>query len=181
MATYILSRTAGTYANNGCFRVAFFSSFLIRKLEENGGYDNVKKWSSKSGLDIFSPCCTALIVPVNIGNAHWCLAVAFMREKRILYYDSMGGPGNSVHLLLQYIVGEARDKKQQVGIHNSCLRAYIIAICFAHRHLTHHSGQLSRHPSLIHRNKITGTIVASSLAWLQITSLTKNPSLMCSR
>ena len=136
MATYILLRTAGT--NAGCFRVAFFSTFLIRKLGESGGYSNVRKWSSRMDLDIFAPSCMALIVPVHVGMSHWCLAVAFMRKKRILYYDSLeGGVGvESVDLLLQCIVGEARDKKKQVRIHNTCLLAYIIAICFVHRQLT---------------------------------------------
>ena len=68
----------------------------------------------------------ALIVPVHVGGSHWCLAVAFMREKRIVYYDSLGGVSVSVDLLLQYIVGEARDKKQQVRIHNTCLLAALV-------------------------------------------------------
>ena len=134
MATHILSRTAGTNAD--CLRVAFFSTFLMRKLGEDGGYSNVRKWSSRMDLDIFAPSCMALIVPVHVGGSHWCLAVAFMREKRIVYYDSLGGVSGTVDLLLQYIVGEARDKKQQVRIHNTCLLAYIIAICFVHRQLT---------------------------------------------
>ena len=79
----------------------------------------------------------ALIVPVHVGMAYWCLAVAFMRKTHPILYDSLGGAaGDSVNLLLQYIVGEARDKKHQVHIQNSCLLAYIIAICFVHRQLT---------------------------------------------
>lgn len=31
--------------------------------------------------------------PVNLGNTHWCLAVIFMQEKKIQYYDSMSGAG----------------------------------------------------------------------------------------
>ena len=30
-----------------------------------------------------------LIVPVNVSNSRWCLAVAHVRERRLQYYDSM--------------------------------------------------------------------------------------------
>lgn len=34
-----------------------------------------------------------IFFPVNLGNMHWCLAVVYMQEKKIQYYDSMNGAG----------------------------------------------------------------------------------------
>ena len=31
-----------------------------------------------------------VFIPVNLNNAHWCLAVIYMQTKRIEYYDSLG-------------------------------------------------------------------------------------------
>jgi hypothetical protein len=50
----------------------------------------VKRWSKKvksAGGCVFK--LDKLIVPVNVSNSHWCLAVAHVRERRLQYYDSM--------------------------------------------------------------------------------------------
>ena len=44
-----------------------------------------------TSFDIFDR--DKIFCPVNLGNTHWCMAVIFMQEKRIQYYDSMGGQG----------------------------------------------------------------------------------------
>ena len=54
----------------------------------------MKRWSKKvksTGGCVFE--LDKLIVPVNVSNSHWCLAVAHARERRLQYYDSMGGQG----------------------------------------------------------------------------------------
>ena len=50
----------------------------------------MKRWSKKvksTGGCVFK--LDKLIVPVNVSNSHWCLAVAHVRERRLQYYDSM--------------------------------------------------------------------------------------------
>ena len=50
----------------------------------------MKRWSKKvksAGGCVFK--LDKLIVPVNVSNSHWCLAVAHVRERRLQYYDSM--------------------------------------------------------------------------------------------
>jgi len=34
-----------------------------------------------------------VIIPINIGNSHWTLAVIYVARKVVAYYDSMGGTG----------------------------------------------------------------------------------------
>ena len=34
-----------------------------------------------------------IFIPVNLNQAHWCLAVIFIQEQKIQYYDSMNGRG----------------------------------------------------------------------------------------
>ena len=64
-------------------------------------------------------CATAVRVrvirkPVSIDNTHWCLAVVHVREKRIQYYDSMGGPGTQyLRALRRWVVDEMKDKKEK--------------------------------------------------------------------
>jgi hypothetical protein len=51
---------------------------------------------------IFHPCQfdvfkkDIIILPVNLGNAHWVCAAINIREKRFEYYDSMGNPDKGV-------------------------------------------------------------------------------------
>ena len=45
---------------------------------------------------------------------HWCLACIFVKEKKIQYYDSMNGQGQSVlNNLLQYLKDEHLKKKEK--------------------------------------------------------------------
>ncbi len=61
---------------------------------ERGKYNymNIQRWFSKvPQKDIFK--LKYIICPVNIDNVHWTIAVIFMEEKRIQWYDSCGGTG----------------------------------------------------------------------------------------
>jgi Ulp1 family protease len=73
-------------------RSHFFNSFFLTKLLDDSHsycYANVKRWTKK--FDLFA--CDKVFCPVNISNTHWCLAVIHVQDKRIQYYDSMGGAG----------------------------------------------------------------------------------------
>ena len=48
------------------------------------------RWTRK--IDLFSK--HKVFFPINISNTHWTLAVSYMDEKKIVYYDSLGGVGD---------------------------------------------------------------------------------------
>ena len=57
-----------------------------------------------------------LVVPANVGNSHWCLCVAFVQQKKIQYFDSMGGPGfRFMRGLKQYFKDEAKKYRGQAS------------------------------------------------------------------
>ena len=102
-------------------RSHFFNSFFVQNLfdEKNANYDkrgkynynNVKRWSKKvPGKDVFH--LKYIICPINLDNMHWTSAVIFMEEKRIQYYDSLGGTDyGKLEGLLQYLKDEHKSKK----------------------------------------------------------------------
>ncbi|KAL7543627.1 hypothetical protein ACHAXR_012914 [Thalassiosira sp. AJA248-18] len=102
-------------------RSHFFNSFFVQTMfdEKNNNpklrgvynYKNVKRWSKKvPGKDIFN--LKYVVCPINLDNMHWTSAVIFMEEKRIQYYDSMGGTDRTkLEGLLQYLKDEYRVKK----------------------------------------------------------------------
>jgi len=102
-------------------RSHFFNSFFVQTMfdEKNSdsnlagkyNYKNVKRWGKKvPGKDIFN--LKYIVCPINLDNVHWTSAVIFMEEKRIQYYDSMGGAGMpKLQGLLQYLKDEHRAKK----------------------------------------------------------------------
>ena len=99
----------------------FFNSYMFEKMLEPAkrnsySYKAVKRWTRKFnntkgnifGLD-------KVFIPVNIGSTHWCLTVAFIRGKRLQYYDSMGGSGRKyLEALKQYLKDEA-EKLRKAG------------------------------------------------------------------
>ncbi|CAM9891796.1 unnamed protein product, partial [Chrysoparadoxa australica] len=90
------------------------NSFFLSKLLEKGTYNyaGVKRWTRKAKVDVFA--CSKVILPVNVNNMHWCLAVVWVQEKRIQYYDSMGGSGMTyLKALLRWLGDEMKDKKSQ--------------------------------------------------------------------
>ncbi|CAM9846570.1 unnamed protein product [Ascophyllum nodosum] len=92
-------------------RSHFFSSFFITKLKENGGYHyaGVRRWSRK--IKVFE--LDKIFFPVNVSNMHWCMAVIYVQQKRIHYYDSMGGTGKTVmKCLLMWLEDEDDDKNK---------------------------------------------------------------------
>jgi Ulp1 family protease len=79
-------------------RPYFFNSFFYAKYmnPNEGGHDGVKTWTTKreGKADLFTR--SAVIFPINNNNVHWTLAVAHMKHKCIVYYDSMGATGKEV-------------------------------------------------------------------------------------
>lgn len=72
---------------------------------------NLRFFGFRTGKDIFN--LDKIIFPINQGNSHWTSAVAFMQERRVQYYDSMGGSGiQYLRDIFQYIQDEHRDKKK---------------------------------------------------------------------
>ncbi|KAG6609116.1 putative SUMO protease [Phytophthora cinnamomi] len=92
-------------------RSHFFNSFFFTKVSENGyNFINVRRWTRK--IDLFA--MDKIFMPVNVGNMHWCMAVIFMTEKRIQYYDSMHGSGaQCLKVLFRYLHDESEHKKKQ--------------------------------------------------------------------
>ncbi|CAM9747425.1 unnamed protein product [Ectocarpus sp. 13 AM-2016] len=88
----------------------FFTSFFLTKLKGMDckyNYNGVKRWTRR--VKVFE--MDKIFVPVNVSNAHWCMAVIFVQQKRIHYYDSMGGGGKSVREdLLLWLEDEDEDK-----------------------------------------------------------------------
>jgi Ulp1 family protease len=63
-----------------------------------------------TGKDIFK--LNKVFFPINQGGLHWACAVAFMQEKKVQYYDSMGGNGMYfLENIFHYIQDEHMDKK----------------------------------------------------------------------
>jgi len=100
-------------------RCHFFKSFFITKLLNEGHatmdgkyeYRNVKRWSKNvPGKDLFK--LDKVFFPINQGNMHWLCACAFIQEKRIEVYDSMGASGRRyLNAIFQYLQDDYRDKK----------------------------------------------------------------------
>jgi len=96
-------------------RSHFYKSFFLTKLLDEGGtnqyaYSNVKSWSKNvPGQDIF--LLDKIFIPVNLSNVHWACAVIFMQERRIQFYDSMGGDGKYyLDALFRYVKDEWKNK-----------------------------------------------------------------------
>jgi len=98
-------------------RSLFHNTFFVAKLAENGyNYRNVRRWTREKTL--MEKCgvknimeLDKIFMPVHVDGTHWCLAVIFIQEKKIQYYDSMAGTGMAtLTRLKRYLVEDTRDK-----------------------------------------------------------------------
>ncbi|KAI5948828.1 hypothetical protein KGF57_005226 [Candida theae] len=82
----------------------FYSTLASR------GYNGVARWAKRKKIDLFT--MDRVIVPINISNTHWALAVIDNVAKTITYYDSLtfGQSGNpeAVENLQMYMDHEAQ-------------------------------------------------------------------------
>lgn len=85
---------------------AFNTFFYPRLLEK--GHDGIKRWTKK--VNIFG--YDLVLIPVHLG-LHWCLAVIDFKQRKIMYYDSMGGQNNEcLNSLKAYLKDESKDKRK---------------------------------------------------------------------
>lgn len=90
-------------------KVYAMNTFFMPKLLESG-HAGLRRWTKK--IDLFS--FDIIPVPVHVGRCHWCLAVIYLKNKSIQYYDSMGRPNNRVLQALEsYLKEESLDKKKE--------------------------------------------------------------------
>ncbi|CCG20591.1 Ulp2 SUMO deconjugation enzyme [Candida orthopsilosis Co 90-125] len=82
----------------------FYSTLASR------GYSGVARWAKRKKIDLFT--MDKVIVPVNISNTHWALAVIDNLQKTITYYDSLdfnqSGNPEAVENLQMYMDNEAK-------------------------------------------------------------------------
>ena len=108
---------------DGIGRSHFFSTFFMLVMFQTKHNDSnhrnkynyaaVSRWSKKvPGGDIFA--LKNIFFPINKHNMHWMLAVVSVQEKRVAFYDSLGGDGG-VYLkgIKQYLQDE---HKRQHGV-----------------------------------------------------------------
>jgi len=91
----------------------FHLTHMYSQLTQCGyDYSRVKNWTKRGTrkCDIFE--MDMVFFPRNIGNSHWAMCVAFMKEHRIEYYDSMGGRGTDcMEHVRSYLADEFEAKK----------------------------------------------------------------------
>ncbi len=97
-------------------RCYIFSTFFYTRLLSGGhdrdtyDYAGVRRWTRC--VDVFS--FDRLLVPINLSNTHWALAMIEPHHLRLVYYDSLGGTGKGVlQTLLRWLQDEARDKQHK--------------------------------------------------------------------
>ncbi|KAG5182894.1 hypothetical protein JKP88DRAFT_149133, partial [Tribonema minus] len=87
-----------------------FHSFLYKGMCDNG-YERVKKWSTKAKVDVFA--CSLLVFLCNVNRIHWTVVVARMAQRRLEYFDSLGGDGLAeMNTIESYLQREHADKKK---------------------------------------------------------------------
>uniref|UniRef100_A0A1A9ZPS9 Ubiquitin-like protease family profile domain-containing protein n=1 Tax=Glossina pallidipes TaxID=7398 RepID=A0A1A9ZPS9_GLOPL len=75
-------------------------------------YTNALQETSPRKVDIFAR--DILPVPVHVGGIHWCMAIIYLKDCTIKYYNSMGIPNSNVlKALEQYLKDESMDKRKQ--------------------------------------------------------------------
>jgi sentrin-specific protease 1 len=80
------------------------------------GYKWVKRWSKSvkqgPGAAVRGLCANIfeldlIVVPINLGGAHWCCGAINFKKKRFEVYDSLGGgPTNFFRLMRNYLMSE---------------------------------------------------------------------------
>jgi Ulp1 family protease len=94
-------------------RIFVVSTFLYEKLTEPKGADrqreydfsNVARWARRTGMKIAE--YDRIFFPINVGENHWILVVAFVNEKVVQAYDSFGHSQWEVsNTILRYLQDE---------------------------------------------------------------------------
>jgi sentrin-specific protease 1 len=84
-----------------------FTTMFVEQLYRFG-YDGVRSWTNRvPGQDLWK--FKTVLFPINRNNCHWMMAVAFMDERCVRYYDSLDyGEGESpqkryTEMILRYL------------------------------------------------------------------------------
>ena len=84
-----------------------FSTFFYPKVTKQG-HSGVKRWTRK--VDLFS--LDRVLFPIHLG-VHWTFAAALIKEKEVVYMDSMGDSNVQCQkVLLQYLRDEHQLRKK---------------------------------------------------------------------
>ncbi|KAL8580449.1 hypothetical protein ACOMHN_001218 [Nucella lapillus] len=103
---FYMNMLMGRGEQQGFEKAYAFNTFFYPKLL-SGGHDAVKRWTRR--VDVFAH--SYLIIPVHLG-VHWCLCMVFIKDKKICYYDSMGGNNNQcLNAVRQYLADESMQKR----------------------------------------------------------------------
>ncbi|KAL6057979.1 hypothetical protein STEG23_015848 [Scotinomys teguina] len=83
-----------------------FNSFFYTKLK-CGGYRSVKRWTR--AVDLFAK--ELILVPIHL-DVHWSLVAIDLREKSIVYLDSMGQKRQGIlEMIFQYLQDESKARR----------------------------------------------------------------------
>ncbi|GJD05669.1 Sentrin-specific protease 2 [Galdieria sulphuraria] len=102
-------RNEKSICDNGYSKCLFLSSFFFIKLLSGGHYDYnaVRKWTHH--VNVFE--YDKVIIPINIKNCHWILAVIDIEGKRFICLDSIRGSHmKRLQALRQWLYDEYRTK-----------------------------------------------------------------------
>lgn len=89
-------------------KVYAMNTFFYPKLL-SGGHSSLKRWTRK--VDLFAQ--DLVVVPIHL-DIHWCMSIIDLRDKAIVYYDSMGSSNpKCLAALKQYLQDESLDKKKK--------------------------------------------------------------------
>ena len=87
----------------------FANTYFFSRLTEDGSYNYtaVRRWTDR--VDVFS--LDKVIIPINVNDEHWFLAVIDFRTKKTQVFDSMGSIHADVHNTLhRWLQDEHRNK-----------------------------------------------------------------------
>lgn len=96
--------------DDNLLKVHTMSTDFANKLRESAyEYDSVKRWAK---IDIFAK--DIVLIPVNMNGNHWCMAIIYMGDKTIKYYDSKGGKNPDFLMkLFKYLEAEFKYKNMK--------------------------------------------------------------------
>lgn len=60
------------------------NTFFVSNLLESD-YEKAKRWTRKANIFSFDK----ILIPVDVNQPHWCIAIIHLKEKRIQYCDSI--------------------------------------------------------------------------------------------
>lgn len=93
-------------------RAHAFNTFFFARLTQGDGYDyrGVRRWLSRAGKDIGK--LDLVLVPINLCQFHWVLAVIDLRNCQFIYFDSTFGrdDNNALDTLKTWLTDEVNDK-----------------------------------------------------------------------